>query len=332
LRRAWPVLKLVLILAVLASVGWQLARDARHLDLHELALRPGWLAASGLLYLTGLGFSAWFWFHLLRTFGQRPAPLAALRAYYLGHLGKYLPGKAWALLMRGTVVRGPEVRLGVAILSAFYEVLTTMAAGALLAAVLFVWQPPEGTPLAWDPVLIGLLLLALVGVPLLPGVFNRLVARLAARFQTMESFRLPRLRSPTLLLGLTMTACGWALLGVSLWALLQAILPTTETLTLSVWGRCTAMVGLAYVAGFLAFFLPGGVGLRELILLALLPPLLSAQDVASAKGVAAVAVVLLRLVWTAAELLFAALLYWLPGEHTDERPTSAGWLDDSAAD
>jgi uncharacterized membrane protein YbhN (UPF0104 family) len=313
LRRWWPGLKVGLAVAVLASVGWQLARDLRRLDLGELALRPGWLAASGLLYLAALGFSAWFWFHLLRAFGQRPAPLATARAYYLGHLGKYLPGKAWALLMRGTMVRGPDVRLGVAIITAFYEVLTTMAAGALVAAVLFAWQPPAAAGLPGDPVLLGVLLLVLVGVPLLPAVFNRLVARLAARFQKVESFRLPRLRGPTLLLGLAATACGWALLGVSLWAVLRAILPEPEPLTGPLWGRCTAMVGLAYVAGFLAVFMPGGVGVREFLLLALLPPLLAGQPVGAPDGVAAAAVLLLRLVWTAAELLLVAVVYWLPG-------------------
>jgi uncharacterized membrane protein YbhN (UPF0104 family) len=163
---------------------------------------------------------------------------------------------------------------------------------------------------------VGVLLLALVGVPLLPGVFNRLVARLAARFQNVESFRLPRLATRTLLLGLAATACGWSLLGVSLWAVLQAVLPAPEPLTGPLWARCTAMVGLAYVAGFLAVFLPSGVGLRELILLALLPPLLADQPVESPAAVAAAAVLLLRLVWTAAELLVAAGVYWLPGHGT----------------
>src|SRR5207302_7053119 len=113
-------------------------------------------------------------------------------------LGKYLPGKAWALVMRGSLVRGPEVRLGVAIITSFYEVLTTMASGALLAAVLFAVQPPAATELTMHPVFLGALLVALLGVPLLPWVFNRLVERLARRFQDVESFRLPRLRAGTL--------------------------------------------------------------------------------------------------------------------------------------
>ena len=59
------------------------------------------------------------------------------------YLGKYLPGKAWALVLRATLIRGPEVRLSVAGLSSFYEVLTTMAAGVLLAALLFGLQVPS---------------------------------------------------------------------------------------------------------------------------------------------------------------------------------------------
>ena len=66
-----------------------------------------------------------------------------------------MPGKAWALLLRGGLVRGPETRLGVAIITSFYEVLTTMAAGALVAAVVFLVQPPEVTGLKWHPVFTG---------------------------------------------------------------------------------------------------------------------------------------------------------------------------------
>jgi uncharacterized membrane protein YbhN (UPF0104 family) len=260
-----------------------------------------------------LGASAWFWYRLLRVFGQRPAPVATVRAYYLGHLGKYVPGKAWALLLRGVMVRGPHVELSVAILTAFYEVLTTMAAGALLAVVLFAWEPPVDVDLPLNPLLLGAVLAGLVGVPLLPGVFNRLVRRLAARFRTVEAFRVPRLRVRTLLEGLAAMGCGWAILGVSLWALLCGFLPEVPGLDGPTWARYTAMVGLAYVAGFLAVFMPGGVGVREGVLLALLTLELKRQGLASANDMAALAVVLLRVVWTVAELLLAALVYRLPG-------------------
>src|SRR5581483_9157974 len=95
-RRLWPISKALLALAILAGVGRQFYRDLQRPELDELALRWDWLSASAALYLLALGFSAWFWFHLLHILGERPPLPRAVRAYYIGHLGKYVPGKAWA--------------------------------------------------------------------------------------------------------------------------------------------------------------------------------------------------------------------------------------------
>src|SRR5262249_12310137 len=143
LRNWWPVLKAVFAVLLLAAIGRQFARDLSHPDLAKYPLHLGWLVLAGALYLLGLGFSAWFWYRVLRALGQWPAGLAAVRAYYIGHLGKYLPGKAWALVLRASLARGSGVRLGVAALTSFYEVLTTMAAGALLATLLFACLAPD---------------------------------------------------------------------------------------------------------------------------------------------------------------------------------------------
>jgi hypothetical protein len=122
-----------------------------------------------------------------------------------------------------------------------------MASGALLAAVLLTWEAGrEG--LVWR----ALGLLALAGIPILPGVFNRLVRRTAAPFLRSDAEPLPPLRNRTLFAGLGMTAFGWVLFGVSLWAAVEAVRPDDVA-----WGpvpltRCVAFVAVAYVAGFLA--------------------------------------------------------------------------------
>jgi uncharacterized membrane protein YbhN (UPF0104 family) len=310
-RRWWSVGKYLLAAAILVSVGWRFYQDLRDEPLHGLTLSYPWLVLSGALYLLALGISAWYWFRLLRFFGQRPAVPATIRAYFLGHLGKYLPGKAIALLMRGAMVRSPSVRLGVAILTGFIEVLTTMAAGALCAAVLFAVEAPRAAGLPYHPVLIGVVLLGLFSVPLLPGVFNFLMRRLARRFAAVESLQLPRLSIWILVQGLLLTGFGWALLGISLWALVQGVLPSPEVLTPGALARFTAMMALAYVAGFLAIVMPGGVGVREFVLTLFLAPELTSTG--EPRALAAVAVLLLRLVWTAGELLLAGVVYWLPG-------------------
>ena len=313
----WPALKGVLALAILWAIGTKFYADLGDPRVATLQLRPAWLVLSAALYLLGIGISAWYWHHLLHVFGERPRLFTVVRAYFMGHLGKYVPGKAWALLLRGSFVRGPEVRFGVAIISSFYEVLTTMAAGALIAAVVFAFDPPHVPGLDWHRAAItGMVLLVLCGVPLLPGVFNFIVGRMAERFQKIESFRLPRLRPGTLLVGLAVSAVGWLLLGLSVWVLLQAVLPEPPALTFAVWMRCTGSIGLAYVAGFVILVLPGGIGAREYFLLNLLD--------FGPEALIAAAVLLLRLVWTAAEVVVAALLIGVRGQGSGVRSGDRG--------
>jgi uncharacterized membrane protein YbhN (UPF0104 family) len=309
-RWVWPACKILLGVAIVAAVGRQFYFDLQGLDLSRLTVTPGWLVLSGVLYLLALGTSAVFWYRLLRVFDQRPPFFQALRAYYLGLLGKYLPGKAWALLMRGSLVQGPNTLLGVAIITAFYEVFTTMAAGAFLAAVFFSLDKPDATDLAVHPVILAFLLVALLGVPLLPWIFNRLVERLARRFQDVDSFRLPRLRATTLIEGLAITGCGWVFFGLSLWSAFQALLPGPHLLTAAVLGRYVAIMSLAYVAGFLVLVVPSGVGVREYVLLKYLAPELARSGIAAAPEVVALGVLLLRLVWTSAEVIAAGVVYW----------------------
>jgi uncharacterized membrane protein YbhN (UPF0104 family) len=331
LRRWWPVGKVLLTLAILFGVGWQLWRILHdpHLQetdpLHRPALQifsdtllhahPGWLVASGLLYLVGLIFSLTFWVRLLRVLDQRPQLPAMVRAYFMGHLGKYVPGKAWALLMRTTLASGPGVRPAVAAMTAVYETLTTMTAGAILAAMILIGQSiqrwREGET-ANTTVSIGgaLALLALAGIPILPGVFNRLVRRAAAPFLKADAQPLPSVHNWTLLGGLALTAWSWVLLGISLWCVLQAIWPEAPRWDVGLLGSCISAIAVAYVAGFVALMTPGGLGVRELILQQLLEPLMGALP-------SWIAVLLLRLLWTAAEVIMASIVYWLPGQQEE---------------
>jgi glycosyltransferase 2 family protein len=308
LKKWWPVGKALLGVAVIVAVGWQFARILNDPTLREqapdrsplevltgalLAARPGWLLAAAVCYAVGLGFSAFFWHRLLRLLGQRPSPTATAWAYYVGHLAKYVPGKAWSLFARSSLATGPETRLGVSALTAVYETLTTMAAGALLAAALLPWLAADGGDRLWY----ALGLLALAGVPILPGVFNPVVRRLAAPFLKAETQPIPPVRTSTLLSGLGLTACGWLLLGASFWAVLQAVRP--QPFDPTVLARCIAYLAVAYVAGFI---IPtgGGLGTRELILQQFLEPQLGKLD-------SVVAVLLLRLLWMATEVLMAGV-------------------------
>ena len=331
-RRAWPripprlwaALKAVLVVAIVAAVAWQFAEQLRQPELwaRPLSLQPGWLAAAATLCLVGLAFSAFFWDLLLRALGQRPRPLATLRAYYVGQLGRYVPGKVVGLAMRARLLAGPGVHLSVAFLTVVYESLTTLASGVLLGLVVLALAAPLDAGLWWRAVA----LLALLGVVLLPGVFNRLAERTTRPFRAADAPALPQVHTPTLLLGLGITATGWLVQGGALWALVQTLAPGAWAAPAADWSRAAAYVALSYAAGYLVFTAPGGLGVRDFVLQQFL-----AADFARTMGpeqaaaVAVVATLAFRVLGTAVDVLAAAVCYGLPGQAAarEERPAEA---------
>ncbi|HVS36030.1 MAG TPA: lysylphosphatidylglycerol synthase domain-containing protein [Gemmataceae bacterium] len=312
LRRWMPLLKIVFTLVVLAGVAWFFVHILTSEDLRKTdpsrspaqilwdeacAARPGDLALAAVLYLSGMAFSGLFWIGLLRVAGAPLSVGAGLRAYYISHLGKYTLGSGLPTVMRMSMASSAGVRPAVAALTAVYETLTTMAAGALVAAVLLVVMATSEAVYIWWA--LGLLVLA--GVPTLPGVFNPLVRRLSKRFTTGQP--LPRLPAMALPIGLIVTACGWALLGVSLYAVVRAVQPGPWTAGECL--DCIAITGLSYVAGF-ASLMAGGFGVREVFL----QQFLAHQFLDDTRAL--VVALLVRLLWTSAEVVAAGALFWLP--------------------
>jgi len=105
------------------------------------------------------------------------------------------------------------------------------------------------------------------------------------------------------------------LLGASMMAVFHAVLPQPPAWSLVGWGREAAFFAVGYVASFLIFVVPGSFGVREYSLtLFLVPEIVATTSLAGAEARATVAisVLILRLIWTLAEVLISAALYWLP--------------------
>ena len=107
---------------------------------HPRPLTSKWLALSGGLYLLALLPEGLFWHWALKALGQDVGLLETLRAYYIGHLGKYVPGKAMVIVLRTGLIHSQRVDTSIAVASVFLETLTMMAVGACIAVpVLAIW-------------------------------------------------------------------------------------------------------------------------------------------------------------------------------------------------
>jgi hypothetical protein len=298
--------KLLVVALVVWAVHGTIARalDELHkpqLREHPWTLQPGWLAAAGGLYLLGLLPEGLFWRRALAALGQNVSLGRTLRAYYIGHLGKYVPGKAMVVVLRTGMICGPGVDTGIAAASVFLETLTMMAVGALLAAAILAFGYARHGPWLW----VSLAMMVAAGIPTLPPVFSRLARLLGVgRSNPAVAAKLAQFRYRTLLWGWVIMLAGWALMGASLWATLRA-LGVENVGLLGDLHLVTAAVALATVAGFVSL-VPGGAVVREGVLVgALLLLLPQLGDV-----VALLTAIVLRLVWLVAELLISAILYF----------------------
>lgn len=307
-RWTWPlrILKVVIVLVVAGGICHCVdkALDEIHQQgFHLFDVNPWWLFLAGLLYLAGMLPNGIFWHRVLRAMGCHPRWADTLRAYYIGHLGKYVPGKAMVVVLRTGLIRSQRVDTAVAAVSVFLETLTQMAVGAAVAATILAIQLSDQRHL----LLWALAALICSGIPTLPPVFRWLVRLLrVAHISPDIEQNLRAIPMRVVAGGWVGMVMGWLLVGLSLWATLQAIPGAADRLPAGIQPHLllTAAVALAVVVGFLLIFLPGGIGARELVLIPLLAVQLQLGDL-----IAVVAAVTLRLVWLVSELILSGILY-----------------------
>src|SRR5687768_13636430 len=86
-------LRLLILAAVIIGVSHTFHRALGRLESYDWQIQPLWLVAAGLIYVVGSVPMALFWQRILTALGQ-PVPWhKAVTAHFLGHLGKYVPGK-----------------------------------------------------------------------------------------------------------------------------------------------------------------------------------------------------------------------------------------------
>lgn len=338
-RTAKGWLKLGVKVALGLVVAWMVGRHVRRVwgELgskgEDLSFDPGWVAASMGLYVLGLlAFGTFFW----KILGASATPVGfgpAMRAYVISHLGKYVPGKAMVVLMRVGLVTPYGARASTAAFATLYETLVMMASGGLIAAGVFLAEgggpevvvPMPGgyrlpVPLGWMGLAMGAPLLALA----LPGVFPRVSAMFRTPFPGVGPEALPRFSGRLLAEGLGLSVLGWTFWGLSQVAIARGIGLGGEAAEIGVgaWPSVVSSVALATLAGFVVAVFPGGLVVREGVLMAALGPSMGAER-------AVVAALALRLSWVAAELVASAVVF--PWGRAARRSTAAERIEGEGA-
>jgi uncharacterized membrane protein YbhN (UPF0104 family) len=284
LRLAVAGLFLAVIVVVLAG-QWRQARPL----LGRLSV-PVVAAAEGLV-LAGIYATFRSWRAALADLGGTLPHTGALRVFYLGQLGKYLPGTIWPALTQmrlGRDYRVPPRASGAAVVVFMLMLIGT----GLLVGVPVI--PLLGRD-AVDEYRWLVLVLPVLALALTPPVLNRMIA------VALRVARRPPMPAP-LSLGGILRGAGWALVswlcyGVHVYLLARQLGAEGGAL---LWLQCTGAFAAAFASGPLLLVVPAGAGVREAALLLLLGSTVTAP-------VAAVIAVVSRLLFVVGDLAWSAV-------------------------
>ncbi|MEK7710401.1 MAG: lysylphosphatidylglycerol synthase transmembrane domain-containing protein [Planctomycetota bacterium] len=302
-RRFIVPLKAAAVVLVLAAVAWHVRKlvndwSQQGGSLDSLRLNPWWLVASAATYLLAQFSFGAFWRVLLRALAVEPSWWELFRAYCIGTLGKYIPGKAMVVVIRtGMIPKGSVGRFPVA-LSVFFETTTAMMMGCAVACLCLAPIVP-GAWVFWGGA--GAVAAAII-VGLSPPFFTRAIKLASLPFAVSPISReavaewFAALRRPIVLY----SAAGWVLFGASFWAVMYGM--GAACATFEDFAFLTGVTALATAGGFFFVFLPSGIGIRELIIIQLLASRYGQSQ-------AVIASLLLRTVWTLAEVALAGVFY-----------------------
>lgn len=250
---------------------------------------PMVLAAVGLgiVGMTTIGLN---WYGMLRDLGVRSAdPRSSLHQYFVGQLGKYVPGGIWPIVGRAEMAARGGVGRAPAYASTLLSLGSTYLASLMTAAVFMAIVGLAGGGSSWA---VWVILLVPLGIILLhPMVVSRVVD-LAARVSGGR---------PDLPVAPWGRAVALVLLHFPSWfAISAATYLVSEALGGGVgFARIGMATCIAWFLGFVVIGLPGGLGVREAVFVTLATPM----DPAIAAAVALVS----RAVFVVVDLTGAGL-------------------------
>ncbi|HET7693949.1 MAG TPA: lysylphosphatidylglycerol synthase transmembrane domain-containing protein [Gemmatimonadota bacterium] len=278
---------------VVAFLAVYLARNWSEVTAHPWTIHWTRMALATVGVLVAYSVFVLCWRRILGHLGGRLSVRDAHRVWYIGNLARYVPGKVLQLAGTAYLARAKGVSPVLTVSASLTSQLFVLAAGLVVAAAtLPELSAAAGREAVW-PIGFGIaaLLLLFVLTPALDFAY-RLGLRAIGRSEYHET--VPA-RERIVLLAANVAA--WMVFGTGFWLFVRALTPIEADTLLSMIGISAA----GYVGGYLAVFVPGGLGVREglyaILLAAYVPPTM------------AVAIAIFCRLWlTACELLPVSVL------------------------
>jgi uncharacterized membrane protein YbhN (UPF0104 family) len=254
--------------------------------------RLHWYSIAGALAaaMASAGCMMLAWRRLLADLGSKlPVPVAA-RVTFMAQLAKYLPGAVWSFAAHVELGHDYDVPRRRSAASIIVGLAVAVATGLLIALAIL----PLASPAVARKYLLLLAVIPVIAVCLAPQVLDRLLG-FALKIIRQEPLEHP-VSWRGLAVAMAWTVAGWLLLGLQIWLLLADVAKDgVHTVLISV-----GAYALACSLALLLVVFPGGIGAREVILVAALAPVVP-------HGAALAVALVARVVTTVSDLAWGGI-------------------------
>lgn len=256
-RRWWRVIQAALALLVIGIAVKRLAASWGDLRVQPVTwqVRPAWLLASVALVWASYALLVEAWRRVVVSMHQHLGYLDAARICMVSNLGKYIPGKVWAIAGNAVLSQRAGVEAPAAVAAALVNQALSLAAGLGLIALV----GPAALRVVQPWAVAGMLLLgalALLGVVALSSawVLTRLRRVLPPSWPALSPV-------PPAVMATAFAAnvVAWGAYGLAFQLLARGLTPDAP---LS-WSLAATTFTISYLLGLVAVFAPGGLGARE---------------------------------------------------------------------
>ena len=257
--------------AGLAAAGWYLVHTA---EAHraDLAAVPITFHLLPLLAASALTIVTWFllvrtWAWSLRWWGQTLPMGPAVRIWFITNLSRFVPGGVWQFAHVSAEALGARISPVAATGAILFQQLVLLGTGLALTASLAPVLPAAATGNLHPAMALGLASLGVVAVIILLPVLAPVLERWTSRVLRRE-IRWPGPGRAELTRYVGTLVLPWLAYGLAFWLFSRALLGASAP---GILPAAAAFIG-SYVAGIIAVFAPGGLGVREAALVVLLSP------------------------------------------------------------
>ena len=256
-------LGIVGLLIGLAGVGFVIRTIIRERDEIGETLtsaNPTWLVLAGLAVLAAMTTIGWNWLVIL---GRRDTELplgAGLMWYFVGQLGKYVPGGIWPIVGRAELATRAGATRSTAYQATALSMFATYGAAVVVAVFAGLVSPTDRRLIA---LALALGTLIVLGLLVMPAARERIL-RTIRRF-TKRELNLPE--GTRVLLDLARHIPVWLLIALGNVFIVVAL---GGDIDLGIVIDLTFATALSWVIGFVVVGVPGGLGVREATFIALM--------------------------------------------------------------